>query len=75
MIKPLATGAFVNAEGQPQAVHTTPLTTELSGRRETSGLRSVRHPDADQDPTAPSSSHSRKRTVRTAALEARQMAP
>ena len=30
VIKPLATGAFVNAEGQPQAVHTTPLTTELS---------------------------------------------
>ena len=29
VIKPLATGAFVNAEGEPQAVHTTPLTADL----------------------------------------------
>ncbi len=29
VIKPLATGAFVNTQGEPQAVHTTPLTTDL----------------------------------------------
>ena len=29
VIKPLATGAFVNEEGEPQAVYTTPLTTDL----------------------------------------------
>ena len=29
VLKPLATGAFVNAEGQPQAVHTTVLTGHL----------------------------------------------
>ena len=29
VIKPLATGAFVNAEGEPRAVHTTPLTADL----------------------------------------------
>ena len=29
VIKPLATGAFVNAEGEPPAVHTTPLTADL----------------------------------------------
>lgn len=29
VIKPLAAGAFVNAEGEPQAVHTTPLTADL----------------------------------------------
>lgn len=29
VIKALGSGAFVNAEGQPQAVYTTPLTTEL----------------------------------------------
>ena len=29
VIKPLATGAFVGADGEPQAVHTTPLTTDL----------------------------------------------
>ncbi len=29
VVKPLATGAFVNAEGEPQAVHTTALTADL----------------------------------------------
>ena len=29
VIKPLATGAFVSADGEPQAVHTTRLTTDL----------------------------------------------
>ena len=29
VIKPLGTGAFVNAEGEPRAVHTTPLTLDL----------------------------------------------
>ena len=29
VIKPLATGAFVTAEGEPRAVHTTPLTPDL----------------------------------------------
>ena len=29
VIKPLASGAFVNAEGEPRTVHTTPLTTDL----------------------------------------------
>ena len=30
MLKPLGTGAFVNADGQPHAVYTTPLTADIS---------------------------------------------